>query len=148
MSIQRCLSLLLCILVIAVLAFPSCRSMDRTRKGAALGAAAGGAIGAMIGKKAGNSAIGATIGAALGGSTGAFIANKLKKTPDSLRKAINTLYVINGVPVDQKHIQEKLSKMAADNISSVTVLTNTEAVARYGNKGENGAILISFKEGK
>ncbi|WP_237488238.1 hypothetical protein [Hufsiella ginkgonis] len=122
--------------------------MDKTRKGAALGAAAGGAIGAMIGKKAGNSAIGATIGAALGGSTGAFIAGKLKKTPDSLRNSINTLYVINGIPMDQKYVHDRLSKVATESITSVKVLTNSEAVALYGTKGENGAILISFKEGK
>ena len=121
---------------------PSCKTIEQQRNAVVLGAAAGGSIGALIGKKAGNPAIGATIGAALGGSTGAFITKRLLK-PGSGGKPI---YILNGTPYRQKVAQEKLSKVVPQDIESVKVLNNEEAVAIYGDKGENGAILINFRE--
>jgi phage tail tape-measure protein len=124
------------------LIMPSCKTIEKGRDGAVLGAAAGGSIGALIGKKAGNPAIGATIGAALGGSTGAFLSKKLYK---SSGPGVKPIYVLNGTPYKEKAAQEKLSKVNAESIESVKVLNTDEAIAIYGEKGENGAILINFK---
>ncbi|MDF3079198.1 MAG: OmpA family protein [Sphingobacteriaceae bacterium] len=125
--------------------FQSCGTINKAEKGTALGAAAGGAIGAMVGKKAGNPAIGATIGAAFGGSTAAFIASKLTRSPEDINRKTKPLYVINGTPCKVKEAEMLLNEIKADEIESVTVLSNTEAIAQFGNKGSKGAIVITFR---
>lgn len=134
-----------CIALLSItLLVSSCSSVNKAERVIVLGSAAGGAIGAMIGKKAGNPAIGATIGAALGGSTGAFIGSKLTRSTATLQKT-KTLYVINGTPCDVKEAQDRLNKLQPEEIESVKVLNNSDAIAQFGNKGENGAILITIK---
>jgi outer membrane protein OmpA-like peptidoglycan-associated protein len=68
--------------------FSSCKSLNRTQKGAAVGTAGGGAIGAVIGRAAGNTAMGAIIGATVGGVTGAVIGRKMDKQAEEIKKQV------------------------------------------------------------
>lgn len=142
MRLKNSIARTLIALVAGCAALPSCKAISEQQQAVVLGAAAGGSIGALIGKKAGNPAIGATIGAALGGSTGAFISKRLIKNGP----ATTPIYVLNGTPYKEKDAQVKLANVTAESIESVKVLNTEEAVAIYGGKGENGAILINFKE--
>jgi outer membrane protein OmpA-like peptidoglycan-associated protein len=76
----------------AILAFAillsSCKSANRTQKGAVIGAAGGGVIGAVIGKATGNTALGAIIGATVGGVTGAVIGRKMDKQAEEIKKEV------------------------------------------------------------
>ena len=145
MNSRSCLRLVFIAVLALSTMLQSCGIVNKAEKGTALGAAAGGAIGAMVGKKAGNPAIGATIGAAFGGSTAAFIANKLTRSPEDINRKIKPLYVINGTRCKVKQAEILLNDVSADEIESVTVLTNYEAMAQFGNKGSKGAIVITFK---
>src|SRR4051812_44520970 len=73
--------------VLFVLIF-SCKSLNRTQKGAAIGTAGGAAVGAVIGKAAGNTALGAIIGATVGGVTGAVIGRKMDKQAEEIKKDV------------------------------------------------------------
>ncbi|RYY57665.1 MAG: OmpA family protein [Chitinophagaceae bacterium] len=66
----------------------SCKSMNRTQKGAAVGTAGGAGIGAVIGKAAGNTALGAIIGATVGGVTGAVIGKKMDKQAEEIKNEV------------------------------------------------------------
>ncbi len=70
------------------LAFPACKSMNKTQKGAVVGTAAGGAMGAIIGRASGNTALGAIIGAAVGGASGAIIGNKMDKQAKEIEQNV------------------------------------------------------------
>ncbi len=148
MSKKIYIQLNLIALITFAITFQSCSSINKAEKGLTLGAAAGGAIGALVGKKAGNPAIGATIGAALGGTTGAFIGNKLARTSDNPDKIAKPLYVINGIPCKENEAESLLNHVKPEEIESIKVLPNNEAIAQYGNKGGNGAIVITFKNAK
>lgn len=67
---------------------PSCSTMTKTQKGAAIGAATGGTIGTLIGKKAGNTAVGAILGGAIGGTAGAFIGRSMDRQAEQLKQTI------------------------------------------------------------
>jgi len=75
-------------LLVASLAFASCKSWNRTQKGAAIGTASGAAAGAVIGKASGNTALGAVIGAAVGGGAGAVIGRKMDKQAEEIKKKV------------------------------------------------------------
>jgi hypothetical protein len=139
---------LICIAIsILSLFFTSCSTIsaiNKTEKTAGIGSAAGSAIGAVIGKRAGNTVVGATIGAALGSTTGSFIGRRLDNL--TANKKNTPLYVIDGVPYRQKTAQNKLINLPEGEIESVIILKNEEAVALYGDKGENGAILIALRK--
>lgn len=66
----------------------SCKSMNRTQKGAAIGTVSGGAAGAVIGKTTGNTKLGAIIGATVGGVAGAIIGNKMDKQAEEMKKKV------------------------------------------------------------
>ena len=66
----------------------SCKTANRTQKGAVIGAAGGGAIGAVIGRAAGNTAMGAIIGATVGGVSGAVIGRKMDKQAEEMEKVL------------------------------------------------------------
>jgi len=59
--------------------FISCKSWNKTQKGAAIGTAAGAGAGAVIGRASGNTALGAIIGAAVGGTAGVLIGRQMDK---------------------------------------------------------------------
>lgn len=50
------------------------------------------------------------------------------------------LYIVDGVPVDNPNIIDM------NNVASVNVLKGPNATALYGQRGENGVVLISTKE--
>ena len=66
----------------------SCKSMNKTQKGAVIGTAGGAAAGAIIGKAAGNTALGAIIGATVGGVTGAVIGRKMDKQAEEIKNQV------------------------------------------------------------
>lgn len=75
-------------LLIAGTLFGSCKSMNRTQKGAVIGTASGGVLGGIIGRASGNTALGAIIGATVGGVTGAVIGRKMDRQAAEIRKSI------------------------------------------------------------
>ncbi|MCW3117580.1 MAG: glycine zipper protein [Chitinophagaceae bacterium] len=75
------------LVALSVLMF-SCKSMNKTQKGAVIGTAGGAAVGAVIGKAAGNTALGAIIGATVGGVTGAVIGKKMDKQAEEIKKQV------------------------------------------------------------
>lgn len=52
------------------------------------------------------------------------------------------LYVIDNVPMNKRII----GSLSPDNIEEIKVLRAEEALSKYGNKGKNGAIVISLKK--
>ena len=75
-------------LLAASLALASCKSWNRTQKGAVIGTAGGAAAGAVIGKASGNTALGAIIGAAVGGGAGAIIGHQMDKQAEEIKKKV------------------------------------------------------------
>ncbi len=52
------------------------------------------------------------------------------------------LYIING-----KEVTENIAKaINPDNIESITVLKDEDAIKKYGDKGKNGVVLMTLKE--
>lgn len=70
------------------IAMSSCKSWNKTQKGAAIGAGGGAAVGAVIGKATGNTALGAIIGATVGGVTGAVIGKKMDKQAEEIKNEV------------------------------------------------------------
>lgn len=70
------------------IAMSSCKSWNKTQKGAAIGAGGGAAVGAVIGKASGNTALGAIIGATVGGVTGAVIGKKMDKQAEEIKNEV------------------------------------------------------------
>ncbi len=90
-------------LLLLVVVFGGCSSLNRTQKGAAIGTAAGGATGAIVGKATGNSALGAIIGATVGGVSGALIGRKMDKQAEEIEKKVpdaKVLRVGEGIVVE------------------------------------------------
>ncbi len=69
------------------------------------------------------------------------------------------LYVIDGVPVDNsnlgaagmwggKDLGDGISSLNPDDIESMSVLKGPTAAALYGNRAQNGVILITTKRGR
>ena len=66
----------------------SCKTMNKTEKGAIIGGASGAAIGAVIGRASGNTALGALIGVTVGGATGAIIGRKMDKQAEEIKNSV------------------------------------------------------------
>lgn len=80
-------SLLIGLTAFALLA-SSCKTWNKSQKGAAIGAGGGAVVGGVIGKIAGNTALGAIIGATVGGTAGAIIGRKMDKQAEEIKKEI------------------------------------------------------------
>ncbi|WP_394776223.1 TonB-dependent receptor plug domain-containing protein [Flavobacterium sp.] len=52
------------------------------------------------------------------------------------------LIILDGYIINS----EQFSKINPNNIKEIKVLKETEAISQYGNKGINGAIIITSKE--
>src|SRR3982751_3095248 len=74
-------------LMVSVLS-TSCKTWNKSQKGAVIGTAGGAAAGAVIGRVAGNTALGAIIGATVGGVTGAVIGHKMDKQAEEIKKEV------------------------------------------------------------
>ncbi|WP_052503475.1 SusC/RagA family TonB-linked outer membrane protein [Lacinutrix sp. Hel_I_90] len=62
----------------------------------------------------------------------------------SLSGNLRPLFVIDGVPVDSF----SFSGINPNDVESVTVLKDAASAAAYGNRGANGVIIITTKNGK
>ncbi len=71
----------------------SCKSLNRSQKGAVIGTAGGAATGAVIGKASGNTALGAIIGATVGGVAGAIIGRQMDKQAEEIEKEVKGVKV-------------------------------------------------------
>jgi outer membrane protein OmpA-like peptidoglycan-associated protein len=147
MKIQK----ILLVTIIAVsLVSASCKSWNKSQKGAAIGVAGGGAVGAVVGKIAGNTALGAIIGATVGGVTGAVIGHKMDKQAAEMQKNIPDAKVVRvgeGIVIEFNSkilfaVNEyNLSTEAQGNLDKlVTVLqkypdTNIEGQGHTDNTG-------------
>ncbi len=66
----------------------SCKTMNKSQKGAVIGGTGGAVVGGVIGKIAGNTALGAIIGAGVGGAAGAVIGHKMDKQAEEIKKEV------------------------------------------------------------
>lgn len=71
-----------------VVVLASCKSMNKSQKGAVIGTAGGTVVGGAIGKAAGNTAMGAIIGAAVGGTAGAIIGHNMDKQAEEIKQEV------------------------------------------------------------
>jgi outer membrane protein OmpA-like peptidoglycan-associated protein len=77
------------VLALSLLSLNSCKSWNKTKKGAAIGAGTGAVAGAAIGKAANNNTIlGAIIGAAVGGAAGGAIGHYMDKQAEEIQKDV------------------------------------------------------------
>ena len=61
----------------------------------------------------------------------------------SINGKIEPLFVIDGVPLDADNFRS----LNPDDIESITVLKDAGATSIYGNRGANGAIVVTTKKG-
>lgn len=112
-------------LLLVIIAFSSCSSLNKTQKGAAIGTAAGGATGAIIGKATGNTALGAIIGATVGGVSGALIGRKMDKQAEEIAKSVpdaKVLRVGEGIVVEfSSNVLFGFDKSALNNDSKTSL---------------------------
>lgn len=64
--------------------------------------------------------------------------------PTSIDLLNPPLYIVDGVTIDKS----KISEIKPEDIESIDVLKGESATALYGEKGKNGAILITTKKDK
>jgi TonB-dependent SusC/RagA subfamily outer membrane receptor len=60
----------------------------------------------------------------------------------SLNGDASPLYIIDGVPTNLANFKD----INTDDLVSITVLTDAEAIAIYGNRGANGVVVITTKK--
>lgn len=88
MKIMKPLKVTLLILVSTAVIISSCKTMNKSQKGAVIGTAGGAAVGGVIGKASGNTALGAIIGAAVGGGAGAIIGHQMDRQAEEIKKQV------------------------------------------------------------
>lgn len=140
------------LLALATCLFLSCKTMNRTQKGAVIGAAGGGAVGAVIGRALGNTALGAIIGAAVGGASGAVIGRKMDKQAEEMKKVLGDADVRRegeGIVINFKEKvlfgfdKAVLTGNAQNNLNQLTNIlikypdTNIEIIGHTDQKGTN-----------
>lgn len=128
----------------------SCKTWNKSQKGAVIGAAGGAVTGAVIGKVAGNTAMGAIIGAAVGGVAGAIIGRQMDKQAEEMEKEIpdaNVVRVGEGIVLELNNKvlfgfdESSLSNTAKTNLDKLVVImqkypdTNIEVQGHTDNKG-------------
>ncbi|MFV0606364.1 MAG: M56 family metallopeptidase [Niabella sp.] len=74
--------------------------------------------------------------------TGFYLDPKENDSLISKRAKSQPLFIADGKEIDD------MNKINTDNIQSVTVLKDNLATDKYGDKGKNGVILITTKDGK
>jgi outer membrane protein OmpA-like peptidoglycan-associated protein len=151
----------------------SCKTMNRSQKGAVIGTAGGAVVGGVVGKVAGNTALGAIIGAAVGGVTGAIIGRKMDKQAEEMQKNLPDAKVARvgeGIVIEFNSQvlfgvnQSGLSNSAKTNLASlVNILTkypdtNIEIQGHTDNTGtvdynsnlaqQRAAVTAGYLEGK
>ena len=130
----------------------SCKTWNKSQKGAVIGAAGGGAVGAVIGKATGNTALGAIIGATVGGVAGAVIGRQMDKQAEEMKRDIPDAQVIRvgeGIVIEfNSQIlfgfdQYNLTPAARANLNKLVAIlqkypdTNIEVQGHTDSKGTN-----------
>jgi hypothetical protein len=81
---------------------------------------------------------------------------KVTINPDSAQKTITitldgpktptspALHILDGKEISVKEVHQ----LNPEHIQSVTVLKSQDAIARYGEKGKNGVVIIQRKKGR
>ncbi|RSK41197.1 TonB-dependent receptor plug domain-containing protein [Hymenobacter perfusus] len=59
----------------------------------------------------------------------------------SIRPGNEPLWVVDGLPISA----EQIKTIIPDNIKKIDVLQNAQAMALYGTRAANGAVLITMK---
>src|SRR6218665_200431 len=77
------------------------------------------------------------------GQPGSNKMNVIIRGESSLKTSNDPLYVIDGIPLTQAMFRN----MNPNDIGTITVLKDTNATNLYGNRGANGVILVSTKNG-
>ncbi len=99
------------VLILALLAMPSCKNgkMTNTGKGAGIGAGAGAVIGGLIGSRSGNTATGAILGAAIGGVGGAAVGRYMDKQKKKLEEDLkrNNPPAGSGKPEEEVKVERE-----------------------------------------
>jgi outer membrane protein OmpA-like peptidoglycan-associated protein len=128
----------------------SCKTMNKSQKGAVIGTAGGAVVGAVIGKATGNTVLGAIIGAGVGGVTGAIIGRQMDKQAEEIKKQVPDAEVIRvgeGIVIEFKSQvlfgfdQSNLTADARTNLDKlVTILqkypdTDIEVQGHTDSKG-------------
>lgn len=141
--------LLASFLILAIFSV-SCKTWNKSQKGAVIGTVGGAAAGAVIGKATGNTALGAIIGATVGGVAGAIIGRQMDKQAEEMKKNIPDAQVIRvgeGIIIEfnSKILfgfdQSTLTAAARTNLDKlVTILqkypeTNIEVQGHTDSKG-------------
>ena len=76
---------------------------------------------------------------------------------NTLSGGMDTLYIIDGIPLQNNDISESsrfgyntnpLSMINPRDIENITILKDASSTAIYGARGANGVILITTKKGK
>jgi outer membrane protein OmpA-like peptidoglycan-associated protein len=120
----------------------SCKSMNKTEKGAVIGTGAGAAGGAVIGNQMGNTAAGAIIGAVVGGVAGGLIGNYMDKQAEEIKRDIE------GAKIERigEGIKITFDTGLLFNVNSSTVSDeskkNLEELSTILNKYDDTNILI------
>ena len=130
----------------------SCKSLNRSQKGAAIGAGGGAAIGAVVGKALGNTAMGAIVGAAVGGTAGAVIGKKMDKQAEEMKQVLGDAEVRRvgeGIVVEFKDQilfgfdKADLGASAQQNLNKLNEVlnkypdTNIEIIGHTDDKGSD-----------
>jgi outer membrane protein OmpA-like peptidoglycan-associated protein len=147
---MKTIKILFSALAISVIFLVSCKTWNKTQKGAVIGAAGGAAAGAVIGKAAGNTALGAIIGTTVGGITGAVIGHQMDKQAEEMKKNIPDAQVIRvgeGIVVEFNNKilfgfdQSNLTNDARVNLNKLSGIlqkypdTNIEVQGHTDSKG-------------
>lgn len=140
-------------LLIFALLSSSCKTMNRTQKGAVIGAGGGAVIGGVIGRSLGNTAMGAIVGAAVGGTAGAVIGRKMDKQAEEMKKVLGDAEVKRvgeGIVIEFKEKvlfgfdRSDLSTSAQGNLDRLANIlqkypdTNIEVIGHTDDKGTDG----------
>lgn len=128
----------------------SCKSMNKTQKGAVIGTAGGAVVGGVIGKATGNTVLGAIIGATVGGVAGAIIGSKMDKQAEEIKKEIPDAQVVRvgeGIVIEFNNKilfgfdQSNLSTEAKSSLKKLQLIlekypdTNIEVQGHTDSKG-------------
>ncbi|HEY3404164.1 MAG TPA: OmpA family protein [Ohtaekwangia sp.] len=120
----------------------SCKSMNKSTKGAIIGTAGGAAVGAAVGKAAGNTAAGAIIGAAVGGATGYAIGRYMDKQAEELRRDLKGAEIERvGEGIKITFHQGIQFATNSDNLNAASK-TNLDDLGKVLNKYDDTNILI------
>jgi outer membrane protein OmpA-like peptidoglycan-associated protein len=147
LKMQKILMATLLVLTVFVV---SCKTWNKSQKGAVIGTAGGAAAGAVVGKVAGNTALGAIIGAAVGGVTGAIIGHKMDKQAEEMQANIPDVKIERvgeGIVIEFKSQvlfgfdKSNLSDAAKGNLAKLVMIlqkypdTNIEIQGHTDNTG-------------